>query len=142
MIGVYSHVQPGLLLFLIVRNLEITRSAGHFTRVDYSDPCQPLQVAALRNGDEPRSFAAHKHIEHIRETKLTQESWYVVHGAVIVNLTDVDDSPADVSQTELLAGDMLITFHGGHQYTMSNGTVVLEFKNGQYQPDVTDKVLI
>lgn len=142
MIGVYSQVQPGLLLFLIVRYSEITRSADHFTRVDYSDHRQPLQVAALRNGNESRSFAAHKHVPHERQTDITQESWYVVRGSVKVNLFDVNDMPAEVDSVHLYAGDMLITFFGGHEYTMDADAVVVEYKTGPFEQDVKDKVLL
>ena len=72
---------------------------------------------------------------------LFKESWVVISGSVKATLYDLDDSI--IAEEQLKAGDLSMTFQGGHNYlaTESN-TFVYEFKTGPYKGVENDKTFI
>ena len=85
------------------------------------------------------------HIHPLRsghsQTLNTQEAWVVISGNIEATLFDVRGKIAEV--VELNAGDLCITLRGGHNYkSLSESTVVYEFKTGPYLGADIDKVPI
>lgn len=86
-----------------------------------------------------QTLKAHKHIENIRQIDKTQEAVYVVAGKVLVYIYDSEDIIASVV---LSKNDLCILLDGGHGYEiLSNGTQVLEIKNGPFNGVEKDKQL-
>ena len=97
------------------------QSADQGVRVNISPEEEIIQVACLRL-PKGKTFKAHQHIENIRKTTATQESWVVIKGMV---------------------KDCTVTLKGGHNYeSLDDSTVVYEFKNGPYMGIEKDKVFI
>jgi hypothetical protein len=130
----YSQVEHAKLLHVVGRGSELEAK-----RVNLTDPSEFLQVASLRlsAGD---AFRPHRHLPITRITTITQESWVVVRGVVIASLFDLDDSL--LAEVPLHAGDLSITFFGGHTYRCAEDAMVYEFKTGPYLGVERDKVFI
>jgi len=132
---IYSKVNPNILLHIVNRKNDITE-----TRQDLSPNKEFLQVSCfkLNNG---KTFKPHKHIENIRETNITQESWVVISGKIKAILYDIDDTI--VEEVELCQGDCSITFRGGHNYlALEDNSIVYEYKTGPYFGQDRDKEFI
>lgn len=101
---------------------------------------QYLQVASIMM-DSGHTFRPHKHIETIRTTDITQESWVVIQGKVRAILYDLDDT---ILATPILEpGDCSITFKGGHNYEcLEDNTTVYEYKTGPYLGVEKDKTFL
>ena len=130
----YSQVEPEKLLHMVCRASDLNEK-----RVNVSEPDEFLQLAGLRlsSGD---TFRAHKHLPLERVTTMTQESWVVIRGTVIASLFDIDDTL--LADVPLHAGDLSITFYGGHTYRCVEDALVYEFKTGPYFGMEKDKVFI
>jgi cupin fold WbuC family metalloprotein len=139
---IYSKMDSSFLLHIVCRkeDLQIT-SMDEGGRVDIAPEDQFLQVAAIQM-NAGKTFRPHKHIWKNGEEKvIAQESWVVISGSVAVTFYDLDDSI--LGQEVLSAGDLSMTFQGGHNYiaTASN-TFVYEFKTGPYKGQEEDKEFI
>ena len=90
-----------------------------------------LQVAVM-SGRKGKSFRPHVHLERSvsHENFRAQESWVVMRGKV--QATFYSDSGKVIAVAELLAGDVSISFRGGHGYTLLDDSLILEFKTGPY----------
>jgi hypothetical protein len=111
-------------------------------RVDIAPDDQILQLAALRL-NKGRKFRAHQHIwkDPPLPKIIAQESWVVMSGSVLVSFYDINQEFLE-SHT-LNAGDVSMTFEGGHSYEiLDDNTFVYEYKTGPYQGQVLDKVFI
>ena len=130
----YSKLEPGKLLHSVVRVTDVAAK-----RTDFVDPAEFLQVAGIKlvAGD---TFRAHKHIPVQKTTTIAQESWVVLRGAVVAVFFDLDDSL--LAEVTLNAGDLSLTFYGGHTYRCIEDAVVYEFKTGPYLGIERDKVFI
>jgi len=129
---IYSNVSDGLLLHIIHRKDEITES-----RVDISPSSQFLQVASFKLPKD-KTFIPHKHKKQIRTSDICQESWIVVEGKIKAILYDIDDTI--IEEVILVAGDISITFRGGHNYvSLKDNTTVYEYKTGPYLGRDADK---
>ena len=130
----HSQVETRKLLHLVCRGSELADK-----RINLTDPAEFLQVAGLclSAGD---TFRPHKHLPIEKLTRITQESWVVVRGLVIASLFDLDDSL--LAEVPLHAGDLSITFYGGHTYRCEQDALVYEFKTGPYLGVEQDKVFI
>lgn len=140
---IFSHANPEQLLF---RHITLDDLLGEdaerpVLRTDYSDPREFLQVAAIRIGDELREFMPHAHVQNERTVERTQELWHIVTGSADVELYDINLKPLGES-VHLNAGDTLITFGGGHEYSADPRSIVLEVKNGPWLGRSVDKVEI
>lgn len=133
--NLYSKIDPLLLLHIVNKQSEITEQ-----RVDMSPNEEFLQVACFKL-NEGKTFKPHKHIENIRTTNITQESWIVVKGKIKAILYDIDNSILE--EVILDAGDCSITLRGGHNYlSLEDGSIVYEYKTGPYFGIDKDKVFI
>ena len=129
---IYSKTEEGLLLHMIHRKDEITQK-----RVDISPAEQYLQVSAFEM-PKGKTFIPHKHKTQHRTSDICQESWVVISGQIKAILYDIDDTV--VEEVLLNAGDISITFRGGHNYlSMEDGSVVDEYKTGPYFGRDADK---
>jgi hypothetical protein len=141
---IYSKTKPGTLLHIVNRlndpemeDLQEKKGGG---RVDIAPETEFLQVAALQM-NAGKTFKAHKHITHKKTTDIAQESWVVLSGSVNATFYDLDDTV--ISEELLSAGDLSLTFRGGHNYkAMSPNTFVYEFKTGPYLGQKLDKSFI
>jgi hypothetical protein len=64
----------------------------------------------------------------------------VLRGVVVAHLYDLDDTP--LAEVPLHAGDLSVTFYGGHTYCCSEDALVYEFKTGPYLGVEQDKVFL
>lgn len=102
-------------------------------RQDVTSPDQLLQASIIRltNG---KQVGPHAHELRTTQTDTplrTQECWFVFRGSIEVQLFDEDQG--FIGEYELHAGQLLITFAGGHALKcVEADTVLLEFKNGPY----------
>lgn len=139
---IHSKLDPERLLFRHISLDDILGSeSSPERRTDYSDPKEFLQVAVIRTGEQSHDFAPHLHIKNERTVEWTQEIWHVVTGSARVELYDTDGKPLD-DAVYLSAGDILITYAGGHEYQVDPHTVVAEIKSGPYHGREADKVFI
>lgn len=132
---IYSKINSEILLHVINRKEEIISP-----RQDLSPPEEYLQVSRLtmNKGKTPKP---HKHIQQIRTTNITQESWLVLKGEIKIILYDIDDKI--IKETTLKPLDCLVTFRGGHDLiALEDGTEIYEYKTGPYQGKEKDSVLI
>ncbi|MEK6925724.1 MAG: hypothetical protein AABW50_00435 [Nanoarchaeota archaeon] len=122
---IYSKIKPDVLLHIINRKEEITSQ-----RQDLSPENEYLQVACF-SVDKGKKLRPHKHIEQVRKTDITQESWLIMNGSIKTTLHDINDEV--IKEAILNKGDCLITFRGGHDYTvLEEGTIIYEHKTGPY----------
>ena len=132
---IYSKIKPGILLHVINRIEDITTE-----RQDLSPEEEFLQVACF-SVDKEKKPNPHKHLEHIRTTDITQESWLIVEGSIKIILYDLDDKI--IKEEILKSGDCLITFRGGHDFiVLKENTKIYEYKTGPYQGKEKDHVSI
>ena len=132
---IYSKVNPTILCHIVNKKSEILE-----TRTDVCPNDKFLQVSCfyLPLG---KTFKPHKHIENIRTTNITQESWVVISGKIKAILYDIDDSI--LSEEILECGDCSITFIGGHNYeSLEENSTIYEYKTGPYFGQEKDKVFI
>ena len=130
---IYSEQDPEKLLHIICRKEELGFSKkAEEHRIDVAPEDQFLQVAALQMNNG-KTFKPHRHLWKDGEKKvIAQESWVVIAGSVTVTLYDLDDTI--IAEEHLKAGDLSMTFNGGHNYlATSPNTFVYEFKTGPYK---------
>ena len=121
--------------------LHIYFNSSSFTdnRIDICPSEEFMQISCL-NLKGGKKFDAHQHIENIRETSITQESWVVIKGRVKVYYYDTNSEL--IATTILEQGDCTVTFGGGHNYECLDDALVYEFKNGPYLGKSKDKELL
>ncbi len=99
-----------------------------------------LQVG-MWNYNEGKQLKAHTHKVFERKSYRTQEATYVRSGKLGVDL--YDENKTLVEQFVLNEGDVAVFLAGGHGYRiLSDGTRVIEFKNGPFLGVEADKELI
>tara|TARA_R110002012_G_scaffold56023_1_gene143182 strand:- start:9985 stop:10404 length:420 start_codon:yes stop_codon:yes gene_type:complete len=132
---IFSKQDDKLLLHMISRADEIRG------RTDIAPEEQFLQLASLKL-KKGTTFRPHKHIwKPGRDKVIAQESWVVIKGSVKAIFYDVDDTI--VAEEILNAGDVSMTFLGGHNYEiLEDDTLVYEYKTGPYEGQKKDKVFI
>mgnify|MGYP003629861860 CR=1 FL=1 len=132
---IYSKIEKGKLLHATFSKDDFKKQ-----RTDISPESEFLQLAALKM-ECGKTFRPHKHIINEKTTNIAQESWVVVEGKVKAFLYDLDDK---VTETIILnAGDISITYTGGHTYEiLEDDTLVYEYKTGPYLGQMYDKVFI
>jgi hypothetical protein len=132
----------GLLLHEVIRPSAVTEPVLELNRVDFSEPKEFLQ-GALIEIPANHSFRPHVHLERERSFSnlRAQESWVVIRGEVSVDY--YSDNGVLLITENLRAGDVTITFRGGHGYrTLTSDAIVYEFKSGPYEGLEIDKVFI
>ena len=111
------------------------------SRTDIAPPDQFIQVSHL-NFEKGKTFRPHKHIwkPSPRKEVIAQESWCVVKGTVKAFLYDAQGK---LLHTEILtAGEISLTFQGGHTYEILEDAEVYEYKTGPYEGQSLDKEFI
>ena len=132
---IYSKLDKEVLLHIIYRLDDLKKG-----RIDIAPENEFLQVAALKL-EKGKTFKPHKHIEKEKITNIAQESWLVFKGSVKCILYDLNDEI--IEEVILRAGDLSMTFRGGHNYViMEEDTVVYEYKTGPYLGIENDKEFI
>jgi hypothetical protein len=131
---IYSKKEKTTLLHLIYRLDDFDGRQNIAPENEY------LQLASLKM-QKGQTFKTHKHIELEKITKIAQESWVVIKGAVKCSFYDIDDTL--LCEPVLNPGDCSMTFRGGHNYEiLSDDTLVYEYKTGPYLGQELDKVFI
>jgi hypothetical protein len=121
---IYSRLQPDILLACIMSAAD---AAG---RTDAADADEILQASLLRL-PHGKTIAPHRHLPQVRTTTGTCEAWVVVSGRLVAQVFDLDQSL--VTTVGLTAGDCMILYRGGHNFTVvSADAVIYEIKNGPY----------
>lgn len=120
----HSQAVPGLLCHMCC-----STDAGYYGRSDLVDPEERLQVAILQF-EKGKLFQPHIHLKRERPILVTQEAWVVLKGSVKVRYFDLDKN--HIADVVLSAGDISMTFRGGHGYEMLEDSEVVEFKLGQF----------
>ena len=139
---IYSKQDPQKLLHIICRRDELEFSEKiEWGRVDVAPEDQFLQVAAIQM-NAGKTFKPHRHIwKNGEERVIAQESWVVISGAVKATLYDL--AATIIAEEQLKAGDLSMTFQGGHNYLATEpNTFVYEFKTGPYKGIENDKTFI
>ena len=132
---IYSKINPDILLHIINRKIDITSQ-----RRDLIPENEHLQVACFSENKD-KQLKSHRHIEQVRTTGTTQESWIVIEGSIRIRLYDLDDTI--IKEDILNRGDCLITLRGGHDYTvLEQETTIYEYKTGPYPGKGKDNVSI
>jgi len=132
---IYSKLDQEVLLHIIYRLNDLKKG-----RFDIAPDNEFLQVAALKL-EKGKTFKPHKHIEKEKITNIAQESWLVFKGSVKCIFYDLNDEI--IEEVILRAGDLSMTFRGGHNYViMEEDTVVYEYKTGPYLGIENDKEFI
>jgi hypothetical protein len=128
----YSKVEKDKLIFSWLKGDELCDR-----RIDLSPDDEIMQVCG-RSLSKDVVVPPHKHLDTIRETKLTQEAWVVLKGKVKARFYDLDDS--FLCERYLSSGDVVTFYRGGHSLTvLEEGTLFYEFKNGPYYGIQKDK---
>jgi cupin fold WbuC family metalloprotein len=124
-----SRREPDRLLHAILDTAEVRTG-----RVDLSPPTEWLQlsVIALAEGASMRPHVHDPRPAGRAPASVTQEAWVVVRGRVQARLYDEDRALLD--EATLTAGQVLVTFRGGHAFHgAEGGTILVECKNGPYE---------
>tara|TARA_R110000822_G_scaffold162938_4_gene303251 strand:+ start:1273 stop:1695 length:423 start_codon:yes stop_codon:yes gene_type:complete len=139
MLKLYSNIIENKLLHMIYYEDDLDKTRDF--RFDVAPEEQFIQVSALRL-EAGKTFRPHKHIwkEAPEPEVVAQESWCVMKGRVKAHFYDLDDSL--LGEYELSAGDISLTFEGGHSYTILEDAKVYEYKTGPYQGVEKDKVFL
>ena len=133
---IYSKIEPDVLIGIVFYSEEFK----HDKRIDIAPPNEFLQCSAMHMNDG-KIVRPHKHLGLLRTTDITQECCVVINGLAKITWYDMDDQP--LAERTLGAGDMAMTFRGGHSYTiMVDETLVYEFKTGPYLGAENDKEFI
>ena len=128
----YSKKEKEKLIFSLLRFEEISEK-----RIDLSPDDEFMQVCG-RKMSCGVLVPAHKHIETIRETNLTQESWVLLKGSVKAKFYDIDN--CFLCERVLKSGDVITLYRGGHSLeVLEDDTIFYEFKNGPYYGIEKDK---
>jgi hypothetical protein len=127
---IHSRSQPDTLLACVMSAAD---AAG---RTDAADAEEILQASILRL-PTGKTIAPHCHLPQVRTTTGTCEAWVVVSGRVVAQVFDLDQSL--VATVGLTAGDCMILYRGGHNFTVvSVDAVIYEIKNGPYNGPKAD----
>lgn len=133
---IYSKVEEGKVLHIIVRRDDITKGRNDIVPEDNFIQCSTL------NMKRDTTFRPHKHIWKERTRNIiAQESWVVIQGSVMGTFYDLDDKV--LKEVVLYPGDASFTLEGGHNYyILEDDTLVYEYKTGPYEGQLFDKTFI
>lgn len=135
---IYSRAINNLLLHKVIFFSD--SPVEKFNRINLSEDEEFIQVAYIEMNNN-HTFEPHQHIfkDSKSKTVIAQESWVIIKGKVKVNYYDIDGQ--HLGAFILNAGDITITFRGGHNYTaLEQDTIVYEIKTGPYDGVDSDKI--
>jgi len=132
----YYSKNSNKLLHIVYKSKDILSE-----REDIAPADKFIQVSSLKLS-AGKTFRPHKHIwkNPSKGIIIAQESWCVVSGEVLVSFYDIDDTLID--KAILSAGDISLTFEGGHTYEILKDAIIYEYKTGPYEGQKLDKVFI
>jgi hypothetical protein len=118
----------GTLYALVFRHqLSVGDGVKFLTPTDY-----PLQLGLIER-KAGYSFRPHIHNDFRYEVNTTQEFLYVEHGRILARIFDLDWNV--VAETEVGAGDFLLSVCGGHAFEVLEDVRLIEVKQGPYPGD-------
>ena len=124
------------LLHIVYRLFDLKVTKRH----EVIDANNFLQLAAL-NMPKGKTFEPHIHIWKEGEKEIiAQEAWVVIKGKVEVSY--FNELGYLIRKEILEEGDVSITLHGGHTYTILEDALVYEFKTGPYTGKENDKIFL
>ena len=127
---IYSKVYPKQLLVSVVN------TDTNDPRTDAAGTEEILQVSLLKL-PQSKTIQPHRHLPVVRTTHSTSEAWIVISGALQAQVFDLDSSV--VATVELGAGDCMVLYRGGHNFTaLTDDALVYEIKNGPYYGSAAD----
>jgi hypothetical protein len=127
---IYSQTEPGQLLACVMS------AADAVGRTDASGAEEILQASLLRL-PHGKTIAPHCHLPQARTTTGTCEAWVVISGRLVAQIFDLDQTL--ITTLGLTAGDCMILYRGGHNFTVvSADAVIYEIKNGPYNGPEAD----
>lgn len=97
-----------------------------------TQPTEEMQVGVMKH-KAGTVIATHRHNKVGRVVHNTSEVLYVNRGALEASIYDQQDNLRIVMN--VLAGDMLILFRGGHGFKVIQDAEIYEFKQGPYAGD-------
>lgn len=104
-----------------------------------TEESDPLQVGVL-NHKAGTVLEAHAHNSKEVGTVAVMEVIYVVAGSVRV--TFYDDKDKVVATKQLIVGDLLVQYRGGHGFSVLKECRMIEVKQGPYGGKEKDKRMI
>jgi superfamily II DNA/RNA helicase len=129
---IFSQVNKDILLVSYIHSEQINEY-----RNDLSPEGEIMQVSA-RKLKKGTSVKSHYHLEQIRTTTKTQESWIILSGKLSASIYDIDNTFLEI--IILQPGDCIVFFNGGHGLEiLEDNTKFYEFKNGPYNGNIKDK---
>lgn len=122
--------QYGDLVHLIYNVFQVERLPQYENaREDLCDPKSALQISVINVWGDEKIVKPHSHMNVERHTNESVEAWIVVRGSATVKL--FDEQTTFMATCFLYAGDILITFKGGHSLNSSD-LLMIECKNGPF----------
>lgn len=128
----YSKIDSADLIATVINSAATQRQDAAGT-----DEILQAAVIPLEPG---RCIKNHRHKKIVRNTLGTAEAWVVMSGRLSAQLFDTDDTLLDT--VELITGDCMILYRGGHSFTTIEPSVIFEIKNGPYFGSDQDMVRI
>jgi mannose-6-phosphate isomerase-like protein (cupin superfamily) len=127
---IHSKIYPDQLLASVVStNTDVMRTDADGTE-------EILQVSLLKL-PQSKTIQPHRHLPVVRTTHGTNEAWIVISGTLQAQVFDLDSSV--VETVELGAGDCMVLYRGGHNFTaLTHDALVYEIKNGPYYGSAVD----
>jgi len=109
-------------------------------REDITPPETFLQCSFLSK-DQGFTINPHYHKSNNRLSKKTNEAWIVIRGELQADLYDLNNTK--IETLFLKKGSCLIMHNGGHALKVTKkNTLFYEIKNGPYDKEINDKVII
>ena len=132
---IYSKIDSSKLILSFMKAEEITHK-----RIDMCPEEEYLQISG-RKFKKGIKVDAHKHLQVLRNSNITQEAWVVLEGSIKSKFYDLDNSL--LFELILNKGDVAILFRGGHSLeVLEENTIFYEFKNGPYLGQELDRTFI
>ena len=124
---VFSKIKKKKLLHIIFNNSKKN------SRINISPEKEFLQACFLPM-KKNQQIKPHAHFwkKNLNKRRIVQEVWVVMAGKAQITLYDLDNKV--ILRKVLNTGDFSITFEGAHKImSLSNKTIVYEFKTGPYE---------
>ncbi len=126
-----------------VPSIEVTDETGSLlaiiSRIDsfgqgvhFVTPDDLQQQVAIMNRPAGEVIPAHSHLAVPRSLRGTQEVLIVLRGAVEADI--FDNHRCLVQRIKLKPGDIITLVSGGHGFTISEDSLIIEVKQGPYVP--------
>ena len=113
-----------ILYATVLRPLLVPEGLSFFTSDD-----QFIQVGSW-NYKKDKVLDLHYHLEFPRTSYKTNESVYVVKGKILCKL--FKETGEFLTEIFISENEMITQFNGAHEYTILEGSIAVEIKNGPY----------